>query len=68
MASSKATKNKYSSNATQKIPYIRIPTGTKIVKLFKKPLSIAYKKKKRVYYWLKSKKLTAYKELKKGKA
>ena len=40
----------------------------RIVELFRKLLSIAYKKKKKIYYWLKSKGSVAYKELRKGKA
>ena len=42
--------------------------GIKIIKLFKKLLSIVYKEKKRIYYQLGFKELTAYKKLKKGKA
>ena len=45
-----------------------MPTGIKIMELSKKPLSMAYKKKKRIYYWPGSKRLVAYKKLKKGKA
>ena len=45
-----------------------MPIGIKIVELFKKLLSIAYRKKKRIYYWLEFRGLTAYKKLKKGKA
>ena len=37
----------------------------KIVELSKKPLPIIYKGKKRIYYQLKSRGLTAYKKLKK---
>ena len=39
-----------------------------MVELSKKPLSITYKRKKKTYYWPKSKKSAAYKELKKGEA
>ena len=42
--------------------------GIKIVELFKKLLPVAYREKKYIYYWLKFKKLTVYKKLKKGKA
>ena len=47
-----------------------MPAEIKIVELFKKPLSVAYKgkKKKKIYYQLGFKKLVAYKKLKKGKA
>ena len=39
----------------------------KIVELFKKPLPVVYRGRKK-YYWLKFKELAAYKKLKKGKA
>ena len=45
-----------------------MPTGIKIVELFKELLSIVYKKKKRIYYWLGFRELAAYKKLKKSKA
>ena len=41
--------------------------GTKIVELYKEPLSIVYREKN-IYYWPGFRGLTAYKELKKGKA
>ena len=68
MASSKITKNRYNNNATQKISYTGMPTRIKIIELFKKLLSMAYKRKKKIYYWLGFKELVAYKELEKGKA
>ena len=46
MAFSKAVKSKYSSYITKKIFYIKILNKIKIVKLFKKPLSIVYRGKK----------------------
>ena len=45
-----------------------MPIGIKIIELSKEPLFIVYRKKKRIYYWLRSKGLVAYKELGKGKA
>ena len=47
MAFSKTIKNKYSSNATQKVSYIEMPIRIRMVKLFKKLLSIVYKKKEK---------------------
>ena len=38
---------KYNSYATRKIPYTRILIGIKIIKLFKQPLSIAYRGKEK---------------------
>ena len=47
MAFSKTIKSKYSSDATQKIPYIRMLSKMKIVELFKKLLSVAYRGEKK---------------------
>ena len=47
MAFSKTAKNKYNSNATQKILYIKMPIGIKIVELSREPLSIAYGRKEK---------------------
>ena len=45
-----------------------MPTEIKIMELFRKPLSMAYEREKKIYYWLKFRGLVAYKKLKKGKA
>ena len=45
-----------------------MPIGMKIIELSKKLLSMAYRRKKKIYYWLGSKRSVAYKELEKGKA
>ena len=47
LAFSRTVKGRYSSYATQKIPYIKMPTKAKIIKLFKKLLSIAYRGKEK---------------------
>ena len=47
MAFSKAIKSGYSSSITKKILYIRMLNKIKIVELFKKLLSMAYKEKKK---------------------
>ena len=46
MAFNKVIRNRYSSYITRKILYIKMLNKIKIVELFKKPLSIAYKGKK----------------------
>ena len=68
MASSKAAKGRYSSYITKKIPYIKIFNRIKIIKLFKKLLSVAYGRRKKIYYWLGFRGLVAYKKLEKSKA
>ena len=47
MAFSKAIKKRYSSYITKKVFYIKILNRIKIVKLFKKLLSIIYKGKEK---------------------
>ena len=38
---------KYNSYITKKIPYRKILNGIRIIKLFKQPLSIAYRRKEK---------------------
>ena len=45
MACNRKMAYRYNSYTTRKIPYIRMPIRIKIVKLFKQPLSIAYRGK-----------------------
>ena len=47
---------------------MKIFNRIKMMELFKKPLFIAYKEKKRIYYQLKFKKSAVYKKLEKVKA
>ena len=47
MESNKGTKAKIYNNATKKISYTRMLIGIKIVKLFRKLLSIVYKRKEK---------------------
>ena len=47
MACNRRMVYRHNSYATRKIPYIRISIGIKIVELFKQPLSIVYRGKKK---------------------
>ena len=59
---------RHDSYVTRKIPYTKMLIGMRMVELSKQPLSMAYRGKKRMYYWLGPTRLASLKELKKVEA